>query len=595
MTTRELRKAYLQFFSEKNHVVIPSASLIPENDPTALFITAGMQPLVPYLLGEIHPAGRRLVNVQKCIRTRDIEEVGDHTHLTFFEMLGNWSLQDYFKKESIAWSFEFLTKVLQLPLGKLAFTVFAGEGGVPKDEESAALWISLGVSPKRIAYLGQEDNWWGPAGQTGPCGPDTEVFFWTGSDPAPETFDPQEKLWVEIWNNVFMQYRKDEVGDLHLLSKPNVDTGMGLERTVVALNGLRSVYEIDSFQRLIHVEEAMSGKVYRQSEELTRAMRIIADHTRAATMIISDGIIPSNKDQGYVLRRLIRRAVRYGKSLGITKPFLATLASVAIKDLQEFYPELEKNAEQIFSVLTGEEEKFLKTLEKGLKEFEKMFEGDCQIRGESAFVLYSTFGFPLELTEELMRERGQTVDHQKFTEEFKKHQDLSRAGAEQKFSGGLADHSEKTTKLHTATHLLQAALRQVLGPHVFQRGSNITEERLRFDFSHGEKLSFEQLQTVEQFVNEQIEKALPVRCENMPTALAKEKGATGIFEKTYEKLGSQVKVYFIGDEQRGYVSKEVCGGPHVENTADLGRFTIIKEESVAAGVRRIKATLKKKA
>ncbi|HBK33712.1 TPA: alanine--tRNA ligase [Candidatus Uhrbacteria bacterium] len=595
MTVRELREAYLHFFSQKDHAVIPSASLIPENDPTALFITAGMQPLVPYLLGEAHPAGRRLVNIQKCIRTGDIDEVGDDTHLTFFEMLGNWSLQDYFKKESIIWSFEFLTKVLQLPLEKLAFTVFAGEGNVPRDEESAALWISLGVSEKRIAYLGREDNWWGPAGQTGPCGPDTEIFFWTGSDPAPETFDSKEKRWVEIWNNVFMQYRKDEMGNLHLLSKPNVDTGMGVERTVVALNDLPSVYEIDSFQRLIQTEEAMSGKAYRQSEDTIRAMRIIADHVRAATMIISEGITPSNKDQGYVLRRLIRRAVRYGRSLSMTKPFLSALASVVIKDLQEFYPELEKNAQSIFSALTQEEEKFLKTLEKGLREFEKMFEKDHQIRGESAFILYSTFGFPLELTEELIQEKGQTVDRQKFTEEFKKHQDLSRAGAERKFSGGLADHSEKTTKLHTVTHLLQSALRQTLGPHVFQRGSNITEERLRFDFSHGEKLSSEQLQAVEQFVNEQIKRALPVRFENMPLATAKEKGALGVFEEKYEKLGSQVKVYFIGDEKRGYVSKEVCGGPHVENTANLGHFKITKEEAVAAGIRRIKATLEKMA
>ncbi len=595
MTIRDLREVYIQFFSGKGHAIIPSASLIPENDPTALFITAGMQPLVPYLLGETHPAGRRLVNVQKCIRTGDIDDVGDDTHLTFFEMLGNWSLQDYFKQESITWSFEFLTKVLKLPLEKLAFTVFAGEGSVSRDEESVKIWISLGVSEKRIAYLGKEDNWWGPTGQTGPCGPDTEIFFWTGSEPAPEVFDPQEKLWVEIWNNVFMQYRKDNTGELHLLSKPNVDTGMGLERTIVALNGLQSVYEIDSFQHLIQVIETTSGKSYGSSHEITRAMRIIADHVRAATMIISDGTIPSNKDQGYVLRRLIRRAVRYGRFLGIIKPFLAELSSVVIKDLQEFYPELEKNAGNIFAIFIQEEEKFLKTLEKGLKEFEKMFEKNHQILGEEAFILYSTFGFPLELTEEIAQERGQKMNRQTFTEEFKKHQDLSRTGAEQKFSGGLADHSQETTKLHTATHLLHAALRQVLGTHVFQKGSNITGERLRFDFSHEGKLSFEQLQKVEKIVNEQIEKALPVHFESMPLALAKEKGAMGVFEEKYEKIGSQVKVYFIGDEERECVSKEVCGGPHVENTADLGHFTIIKEESVAAGIRRIKAILEKRA
>src|SRR3989339_743600 len=371
ITSQQLRQKYISFFVSKGHAAISTASLIPENDPTVLFTTAGMHPLVPFLQGQNHPQGTRLTNIQKCIRTGDIDEVGDNTHLTFFEMLGNWSLQDYFKNDSITWSFEFLTKVLNLPLEKLAFTVFVGEGNVPRDEESAALWISLGVSEKRIAYLGREDNWWGPAGQTGPCGPDTEIFFWTGSDPAPETFDSKEKRWVEIWNNVFMQYRKDEMGNLHLLSKPNVDTGMGVERTVVALNDLPSVYEIDSFQRLIQTEEAMSGKAYRQSEDTIRAMRIIADHVRAATMIISEGITPSHKDQGYVLRRLIRRAVRYGRSLSMTKPFLSALASVVIKDLQEFYPELEKNAQSIFSALTQEEEKFLKTLEKGLREFEK--------------------------------------------------------------------------------------------------------------------------------------------------------------------------------------------------------------------------------
>ncbi|HBR80759.1 MAG: Alanine-tRNA ligase [Candidatus Uhrbacteria bacterium GW2011_GWE2_45_35] len=592
MTPNELRQSYLDFFSQKEHTVIPSASLVPENDPTVLFITAGMQPLVPFLLGEAHPSGHRLVDVQKCIRTGDVDEVGDNTHLTFFEMLGNWSLQDYFKNDSITWSFEFLTKVLNLPLEKLAFTVFVGEVGIPRDEESAKLWMSLGVPENRVAYLGREDNWWGPAGQTGPCGPDTEIFYWTGSKAAPEVYDPSDKRWVEIWNNVFMQYNKIEAGKYELLPKPNVDTGMGLERTIVAINGLESVYEIDYFQNLIKEIERLSGKSYQESEETVRAMRIIADHTRAATVIINDGIMPSNKDRGYILRRLIRRAVRYGRGLGIKDGFLSELAKIVVNDLGEVYSDLVKNQPCIFEALTAEENKFSKTLEKGLKEFEKMFSQDQKIDGAEAFILYSTYGFPLELTEEMARDKGQAIDRKAFEIEFKKHQDLSRAGAEQKFAGGLADSSEATTKLHTATHLLQAALRQVLGPHIFQRGSNITAERLRFDFSHPEKVTAEQLRQVEDIVNNAIEKKLPVCFEMLDLAEAKARGAIGVFEDKYEKLGGQLKVYTIGGQAgEDPHSREVCGGPHVENIGNLGRFKIIKEEAVSAGVRRIKAVL----
>ncbi|MFA6131611.1 MAG: alanine--tRNA ligase [Patescibacteria group bacterium] len=586
MTPNQLRKAYLDFFCSKGHVVIPSASLVPENDPTVLFTTAGMHPLVPYLLSEPHPAGTRLTSVQKCVRTGDIDDVGDNTHLTFFEMLGNWSLGDYFKKEAIEWSFEFLTKTLGLPLEKLAFTVFEGEEGIPRDEESAEIWKSLGVSEKHIAFLPREDNWWGPAGQTGPCGPDTEMFFWTGDEAAPEVYDPKDKRWVEIWNDVFMQYNKTGEGKYEMLSKPNVDTGMGLERTAAVLNGCKTVYEIEYFQNIFRVLEKISGKKYSESNEISHAMRIVADHARASTMMINDSVLPSNKDRGYILRRLIRRAVRFGRDLDIKTNFLAEVSSVVVADLGEIYPELLKNASCIYEALTTEEEKFGKTLEKGLREFEKMFKDDSKIDGEEAFVLYSTYGFPVELTEEMAKERGQKINREQFAAEFKKHQDLSRTGAEQKFAGGLADHSEETTKLHTATHLLQAALRQVLGTNIFQRGSNITAERLRFDFSHPDKLTLEQLTEVETIVNRAITEKLPVVCQTLDLEQAKTTGAIGVFEAKYEKLGGKVKVYSIGP-----VSCEVCGGPHVENTGELGHFKILKEEAVAAGIRRIKAIL----
>jgi len=599
MTPNQLRKAYLDFFSQKGHAVIPSASLVPENDPTVLFTTAGMHPLVPYLLSEPHPAGKRLTSAQKCIRTGDIDEVGDKTHHTFFEMLGNWSLGDYFKKEAIEWSFEFLTKALCLPLDKLAFTVFDGEEGIPRDDESAEIWKSLGVSEKRVAFLGREDNWWGPAGQTGPCGPDTEMFFWVGAESAPEVFDPKDKRWVEIWNDVFMQYNKNKEGKYELLTKPNVDTGMGLERTLAVLNGLDDNYRTELFWPIIKKIEGLSGKKYGEKSDseyinedkqcwvdVRRQFRIVADHARAATMMINDGVLPSNKDRGYILRRLIRRAVSYGQALGIEKNFLAEVATVVVADLGQVYPELIKNAPCIYEALAIEEEKFSKTLVKGLREFEKMFKSDSKIDGGEAFILYSTYGFPLELTEELAKERGQQINREQFAAEFKKHQDLSRSGAEQKFAGGLADHSEETTKLHTATHLLQAALRQALGPQVFQRGSNITVERLRFDFSYPEKLTNEQLAEVETIVNRAIQEKLPVVCETLDLVEAKAAGALGVFENKYEKLGGKVKVYSIGS-----VSSEVCGGPHVENTSDLGHFKIIKEEAVAAGIRRIKAIL----
>jgi alanyl-tRNA synthetase len=592
MTPDQLRKTYLNFFSQKGHAVIPSASLVPENDPTVLFTTAGMHPLVPYLLTEPHPAGQRLVGVQKCVRTGDIDEVGDDVHLTFFEMLGNWSLGDYFKKEVIEWSFEFLTKALGLPLEKLAFTVFEGDASTgsgqeaPRDEESAKIWQSFGVSEKRIAFLGRADNWWGPAGQTGPCGPDTEMFYWASEEAAPEVFDPRDKRWVEIWNDVFMQYNKNENGQYEPLSQKKVDTGMGLERTVAVLNGCKTVYDIDYFQNIFRPLEKISGKKYGTTGEVDRAMRIIADHVRAATMMIADGLRPSNKDRGYILRRLIRRAVRYGRGLGIKSSFLSALAAVVVADLGEVYPELKKNPPALYEVLAAEEGRFGKTLEKGLREFIKMFKNDSKIDGEEAFILYSTYGFPIELTEEMAREHGQKIDRDQFIDEFKKHQDLSRAGAEQRFAGGLADASEATARLHTATHLLQAALRQVLGEQVFQRGSNITAERLRFDFSYPEKLTAEQLAEVASAVNRAVQEKLPVVCRTMSPAEAKAAGALGVFEECYEKLGGKVKVFTIGK-----FSSEVCGGPHAENTSELGHFKILKEEAVSAGIRRIKAIL----
>lgn len=592
MTTKELRQKYLSFFESKGHTIIPGASLLPENDPTVLFTTAGMHPLVPYLLGEKHPAGNRLADVQKCIRTGDIDEVGDGWHLTFFEMLGNWSLGDYFKKEAIEFSFEFLTKELNIPLEKLAFTCFTGEeeSGVPKDEQSYGIWESLGVSPLRIKYLSREDNWWGPAGQTGPCGPDTEMFYWSSEERAPEEFDPKDKRWVEIWNDVFMQYNKTQDGKYEPLKQQNVDTGMGLERTVGVLNAKSSVYEVEPLATIMRQVASLADLDLEFIEpEQVKPIRIITDHMRASVFILAENVAPSNVEQGYVLRRLIRRAIRYGKQLGIKEAFTQRVAEIVIAEMGGFYPELRKNRDFIMEQLAQEEEKFDKTLENGLKKFEKVSVGG-KVSGEEAFILFSTYGFPFEITKDLAQEKNIEIDEEGFNAEFAKHQETSRKGAEQKFKGGLADNSETTARMHTATHLMLSALRKVLGDHVFQKGSNITSERIRYDFSHPDKMTPEQIKQVENLVNEQIQKAVPVVCEELTLDEAKAGGAMGVFEHKY---GDKVKVYTIGAPAQGgqVFSKEICGGPHANNTSELGHFKIQKEESSSSGVRRIKAIL----
>lgn len=586
ITANALRKKYVDFFLTKGHAEIPSASVVPENDPTVLFTTAGMHPLVPYLLGQPHPAGKRLVDFQRCIRTGDIDDVGDNTHLTFFTMLGNWSLGDYFKKESIAWSFEFLTSAewLNIPLRDLAFTVFEGDENAPFDAEAYEQWTRLGVAPERIAKLGKEDNWWGPAGKTGPCGPDTEIFYWTGEGDAPAVYDPKDKRWMEIWNNVFMQFNKQEDGALVPLAAGSVDTGMGLERATVALQRKANVYDTELFVPVLAKLEELSGKSY---ADVQMSMRIIADHVRAAAIMFMDGVVPTNKDQGYILRRLVRRAIRHARKLGVESgAMIGPVVDVIVETLGEAYPMLIEKKTLIVSGLAQEAAKFEKTLAQGLREFQKLWEKNSAISGEDAFNLYQSYGFPLEVTQELAAEQGQQVDRDVFQAEFRKHQDLSRAGAEQKFAGGLADHSVETTKLHTATHLLHQALRQVLGPHVAQKGSNITAERLRFDFSHTEKMTPEQVQQVEMIVNEQIQRDLPVHFEMLTVDEARARGAIGLFEDKYALIGDSIKVYFIGD-----YSKEICGGPHVQHTGELGSIKIAKEEAVSAGVRRIKAIL----
>lgn len=590
ITAQELREKYLTFFESKGHKRIPSASLVPENDPTVLFTTAGMHPLVPYLLGEQHPMGNRLTGVQKCIRTGDIDEVGDDTHLTFFEMLGNWSLQDYFKKEAIEWSFEFLTKELNIPVESLAVSVFEGDDDAPFDQEAYDLWINCGIPPERIAKLGKKDNWWGPAGQTGPCGPDTEMFYWVGEGKAPEIFDPEDNKWVEIWNDVFMEYNKKEDGTFEKLQKPNVDTGMGLERVFAILNGKDNVFETGLFSSIL---KAIS--LYSEAEETSNYVRTIADHVRASVMIISDGIVPSNKDQGYILRRLLRRAIRMYKQMNGQDDCFHHIAEAVIESVKDAYPEVEQKRSLILDEIHKEYERFGKTLQKGEKEFLKLWDKSHKISGIDAFNLYQTYGFPLELTEEIAREHGQKINSEEFKSEFKKHQDLSRAGAEKKFAGGLADHSEETVKLHTATHMLHQALRAILGSHVEQRGSNITSERLRFDFSHPEKLTDEEKKAVEDLVNQNIQKDLPIHFEMLTLEEAKQRGAIGLFEDKYAQVGDQIKVYFIGDEMTGeYYSKEVCGGPHVQRTGELGVFVIKKEQSASQGIRRIKAVLNDK-
>jgi len=594
-STDDLRQAYLDFFQEKGHAVIPGAPLIPENDPTVLFTTAGMHPLVPYLLGEPHPAGKRLVDVQRCIRTQDIDEVGDISHLTCFEMLGNWSLGDYFKEGAIEMSFQFLTEVLAIPKEMLAVSCFEGDDDAPKDEGAAACWKEVGIPEERIAFLPKVANWWGPAGRTGPCGPDTEMFYWIGKGKPHGNPRENEKDWLEIWNDVFMQYNKKKDGTFEPLEQQNVDTGMGLERTAAVMQGVSNVYEIDTVKPILdhvlrlheNVEEEVGGRL---KEETIRHARIITDHLKAAVFIIGDGIKPSNVDRGYILRRLIRRAIRSARSLGIehSGAFTPAIAETIVQQYGHFYGNLHEKEREIRDALSHEEMQFSKTLTEGLKQFQKAVEkaGDT-IDGETAFHLYDTYGFPIEMTQELAAENHMKVEKKGFEEAFRKHQELSRKGAEQKFSGGLADHSAETTKLHTATHLLNAALRKVLGGHVFQKGSNITAERLRFDFSHDAKMTPEQLKQVEDLVNKAIEEDLPIRYHITSVEEAKKENAIGVFDERYE---SEVKVYVVGNEKITF-SREICGGPHVARTGMIGKFTIKKEESSSAGVRRIKAVV----
>ena len=588
MEAQELREAFINFFKSKNHAQIGSASLIPENDPTVLFTTAGMHPLVPYLLGEKHPMGNRLCDFQKCIRTGDIDEVGDASHLTFFEMLGNWSLGDYFKKESIGFSFEFLTDVLGFRVDQLAVTAFAGEGEIPRDDETADLWRSHGFKDDQIFFYGRADNWWGPAGVTGPCGPDTEIFYDDGRPKCGPDCGPSCHCgkYTEIWNNVFMQYFKDENGKFSPLKQKNVDTGMGLERVCRITEGKESVYDTSLFSGIIGKLEEICGKKY--EGESVRDFRVVADHLRAATFILGDGVVPAKVGQGYILRRLIRRASSYMSKLGYDGIYMEEVCKLIIDQYGPSYPELVKNSQAICENITAEETKFHKTLTKGLRRFNEMVaeNGDRKtLDGEMVFRLYDTFGFPVELTAELAQEQGLTVDLEDFQNRFKVHQDKSRAGAEQTFKGGLADHSEQTTKLHTATHLLNAALRTLIDPDIRQKGSNITAERLRFDFNFDRKLTPEELKAIEDFVNDAIKADIPVVCTEMPVDEAKASGAIGVFDNKY---GAIVKVYTIGD-----VSAELCGGPHVTHTGELEGFKIKKEESSAAGVRRIKAVVGK--
>lgn len=592
MTSGELRSMWLNFFKSKGHAVIPSASVIPENDPTVLFTTAGMHPLVPYLLGSKHPAGTRLTDVQKCIRTGDIDEVGDASHLTFFEMLGNWSLGDYFKKEMIAWSWEFLTspEYLGLDKDKLAFTVFEGEGDIPRDEEAANYWMENGVKKENIYFLPREHNWWGPAGQTGPCGPDTEMFIIKDQPPCGPDCSPACSCgrFLEIWNDVFMQYNKTADGQYVPMAKKNVDTGMGLERTVCTLNGCKTVYETDAFTNIIAKISELSGKHYDDDEATTKAFRIVADHLRTSTFIMGDprGVSPSNVDQGYVLRRLIRRAVRFGMGLGMPEGFTAEIGKVVINQYAEVYPELKQNENFVLEQFKLEETRFARTLRQGEREFEKAMSrmGENKvIDGVVAFNLYATYGFPIEMTRELAKEHGLTVDEAGFEKHFAEHQKSSHAGAEQRFKGGLADSSAQSARLHTATHLLHAALRRVLGDEVAQKGSNITPERLRFDFSFGRKVTKDELAQVEALVNEWIKADVPVVMTETTVEDAKKEGAIGLFESKY---GERVRMYTMGE-----YSKEICGGPHASHTGELVSFKILKEESSSAGVRRIKAVI----
>lgn len=586
-TRQQLIEKYIEFFKKHNHKHIPSASLIPENDPTVLFTTAGMHPLVPFLLGQKNPLGKRLCSVQKCIRTQDIDEVGDPVHHTFFEMLGNWSLGDYFKKEAIEFSFEFLIKSLKIPIEKLAITCFEGDNNAEKDEESAKIWQSLGIKKERIAFMPKTANWWGPAGETGPCGPDTEMFYYSGKK-TPKKFNPEDEKWIEIWNDVLMQYEKTKSGQYTKAKQQNIDTGMGVERTLTILNGLEDNYQSSIFQPIIKEIESISKKKYGKNKEDTRAMRIIADHIRAAAFILGDerAIKPSNIGQGYVLRRLIRRAIRYGKNLEI-KDFFTSKIAKAVLPIYPDYQELHRNHKFITEQLDEEEQKFNQTLEKGLKEFNKIIKDDL-ITGKEAFLLFQSFGFPIEFTQELAEEKNIKLDLEEYNEEFKRHQDLSRSMSAGMFKSGLADNSDVVKKLHTTTHILNESLRKVLSKDIKQKGSNITPERLRFDFNFPRKLTDEEIKAVEKEVNRIISLSLPVKREEIPLQDAISSGAQSEFGAKYPEL---VSVYTIEDknDKKSWYSKEICTGPHVSNTKEIGKFKIIKEESVASGIRRIKA------
>jgi len=581
ITRKELIKKYIEFFKSKNHKEGPNSSLIPENDPTALFISAGMHPLVPFLLGQPHPLGKRLVNVQKCIRTTDIEEVGDIKHHTFFEQLGNWSLGDYGKKQAIEYTFEFLTKILKIPKEKLAASIFKGEKDVPKDEESYNALISVGFPKEKIAILPRSENWWGPAGQTGPCGPDSEIFYWISKEPVPNKFDPKNKNWVELGNNVFMEYNKDKNGKYSSLKQKNVDFGGGSERMLAILEGHNDNYLTECFKSIIEKIEEISKKNYKEHK---KEMRIIADHIKAAVFIISDGITPSNTEHGYLLRRLIRRAVRYGQSIGIKENFTSKLVD-SILEIYSDYSELNKNRNNIITELEREENKFRQTLERGINIFERITQGKKEIGCKDSFLLYQSYGFPVEMIEEECKARKIKFSRKEFEGECKVHQELSRTAAEGRFKSGLADNSQETTKLHTACHLLLAAIRKVLKDSlIHQKGSNINAERLRFDFNFPRKLTDEEIKAIENEVNSNIRKGCNVIREEIPLEEAKKRGISGIFEHKY---GEIVSVYTIGE-----CSREICAGPHVKNTCDLGKFKILKEESSSSGVRRIKAVLK---
>ena len=595
MNAAKLRRLYLDFFKRHGHAEIKSASLIPENDPTCLFTTAGMHPLVPYLLGQKHPMGTRLTDVQKCLRTNDIDEVGDPFHMTFFEMLGNWSLGDYFKKEAIAMSFEFLTKELGFRPDEIKVTCFAGDENAPRDQEAADIWMSHGIPEKNIYFLGKEDNWWGPAGQSGPCGPDTEMFVPIDKPDCGPNCGPTCGCgkWVEIWNDVFMQYNKTLDGKFIPLEHPNVDTGMGVERVTAFLEGVKSAYQTELFAGIFAKIQELSGNA--EADYNNRSARIVAEHLRASTFLLADNVKPGNVDQGYILRRLIRRAIREGRKLGIQGAFCSKVAEVIVREYSPVYPELQEHADLIREEFDREETQFGEALDRGVREFNKMiakvpdFVVNKRISGKNAFNLYETYGFPIELTEEMAKEKGFTVDLDGFKKAQEEHQQQSRDASGKKFSGGLADHSEATAELHTATHLLDQALRVVCSPDCHQCGSNITAERLRFDFNYPEKLTPEQLQAVEDLVNQQIQRDLPVTCEEMTVDQAKEENAIGIFDKKYEGL-PKVKVYRIGD-----FNIEICGGPHATHTGQLGHFKITKEESSSRGIRRIKAILEKPA